>query len=366
MVDIHDPAREVSDITGGVDTHADTHTVAALDGFGRLLGCATFPATAAGYSGLSSWLTDHGTVITIGMEGTGSYGAGLFHHLQRLGLRVVEVDRPDRRARRKVGKSDPADAVAAARAVQAGTATGTPKSRDGVVESIRTLRVVRNGAIKAHTAALNTLRQCLVTAPTDLREQFKDLGTKALVATCARLRPRDLTDPAQATKAALRRLARRCQCLAEEIAEADRDLTKLIEQAAPDLLARHGVGPEIAGQLLITAGDNPERLRSEASFAALCGVSPLPASSGKTNRHRLNRGGDRSANSALHRVVIVRMKSHEPTRAYVERRSADGMSKRDIIRCLKRYVARELLPDIKTAAITKTSQNTSHAPLDDL
>ncbi len=350
MLGTTDHGREVTEITGGVDTHADTHTVAALDGLGRLLGHATFPATASGYHDLRAWLTGHGAVAVVGMEGTGSYGAGLFQHLRGQGLRIVEVDRPDRRARRQVGKSDPADAIAAARAVQAGTATGTPKGRDGVVESIRALRVARHGAVKSHTAAINALRQTLITAPTHLRGQFKGLGPKALVAACARLRPGDLADPEQATKAALRRLARRCQMLAEEIAEADRDLTGLVGRAAPDLIAQHGVGTEIAGQLLITAGDNPDRLRSEASFAALCGVSPLPASSGKTNRHRLNRGGDRAANSALHRVVIVRMKSHGPTRAYVNRRTTQGMSKRDIIRCLKRYVARELLPHIQQAA----------------
>ena len=347
MLETTDPEREV---TAGIDTHADTHTIAALDELGRLLGHATFAATSHGYEELLDWLTSHGRVVAVGVEGTGSYGAGIARHLSSHGVPIIEVDRPDRRMRRHQGKSDPVDAVAAARAVQAGTATGTPKSRDGVVESIRALRVARHGAIKAHTAAINALRQTIITGPTDLREQLTGLGPKTLVATCARLRPGDLTQPAQGVKAALRRLARRCQMLAEEIAEADRDLAQLIAQTAPDLLAQHGVGPEIAGQLLITAGDNPTRLRSEASFAALCGASPLPASSGKTNRHRLNRGGDRAANSALHRVVIVRMKSHDPTRAYVARRTEQGMSKRDIIRCLKRYVARELLPHIKAAA----------------
>ncbi|MGH8829095.1 MAG: IS110 family transposase [Jiangellaceae bacterium] len=349
MVGTSDPVSEVTDITGGVDTHADTHTVAALNGLGRLLGHATFPTTPAGFEELLTWLRCHGTVVAVGMEGTGSYGAGLFQHLRANGLRIVEVDQPDRRARRKTGKSDPTDAIAAARAVQAGTATGTPKTRDGVVESIRALRVARNGAIKAHTAAINALRQTIITAPAHLRAQLAGLGAKGLVDTCARCRPGDIRDPEQAVKATLRRLARRCQMLAEELAETDKDLKTLIGQAAPDLLAVHGVGTDIAGQLLITAGDNPGRLKSEASFAALCGVSPLLASSGKTNRHRLNRGGDRAANSALHRVVIVRMKSHPETRTYVERRTAEGLSKREIIRCLKRYVARELLPHIQAA-----------------
>jgi transposase len=337
------------EVTGGVDTHVDTHAAAALDELGRLLGSETFPATAAGYGRLLTWLTGFGRVVAVGVEGTGSYGAGLGRHLTTSGIRVVEVDRPDRRARRKHGKSDPADAIAAARAVQAGTATGTPKSRDGVVESIRALRVARNGAIKAHTASMNALRQMIVTAPDQLRQQLTGLGAKTLVETCARLRPGDLIDPTQGVKAALRRLARRCQMLAAEIAEADADLRSLVARAAPGLVDQFGVGPEIAGQLLITAGDNPERLRSEASCAALCGVSPLPASSGRTNRHRLNRGGDRAANSALHRIVIVRLRYHQPTHAYVERRTAEGLSKRDIIRCLKRYLARELLPQIREA-----------------
>jgi transposase len=350
MVETTGSVREATDITGGVDTHADTHTVAALDGLGRLLGHATFPVSVNGFDELLAWLTSHGPVVAVGMEGTGSYGAGLFQYLRAHGLRIVEVDQPDRRARRKAGKSDPTDAIAAARAVQAGTATGTPKTRDGIVESIRALRVARNGAIKAHTAAINALRQTIITAPARLREHLGGLGSKALVNTCARLRPGDIGEPEQAVKATLRRLARRCQMLAEELAETDKDLKTLISQKAPDLLAVHGIGTDIAGQLLVTAGDNPDRLRSEASFAALCGASPLLASSGKTNRHRLNRGGDRAANSALHRVVIVRMKSHPQTRAYVERRTGEGMSKREIIRCLKRYVARELLPHIKAAA----------------
>jgi transposase len=342
-------APRTHEVTGGVDTHTDTHTAAALDEMGRLLGHQTFPATAAGYTQLLRWLTKLGRVATVGVEGTGSYGAGLARYLTASSVQIVEVDRQDRRARRKHGKSDPADAIAAARAVQAGTATGTPKSRDGVVESIRALRVARSGAIKAHTASMNALRQTIITAPVQLREQLTGLTTKVLVDSCARLRPGNLSDPTQGVKQALRRLARRCQMLTQEIAAADADLTALITQTAPGLIKQFGVGPEVAGQLLTTAGDNPGRLRSEASFAALCGANPLSASSGRINRHRLNRGGDRAANSALYRVVLVRMRYHQPTRDYVERRTAEGLSKRDIIRCLKRYVARELLPEIREA-----------------
>lgn len=347
MVETQNAARE---ITGGIDTHADTHTAAAVDQVGRLLGQATFPASAAGYADMLGWLQSHGQLIVVGIEGTGSYGAGLARFLTGRGVKLVEVDRPDRRARRKHGKSDPADAIAAARAVQSGTATGTPKTHDGVVEAIRALRVARSGAVKARTAAFNALRQMIITAPQDLRDQLAGFGPTQLIETCVRLRPTsDLADPVQSVKTALRRLARRCQHLSEEIAEADAELTELINQTAPRLIEQVGVGIEVAGQLLVTAGDNPDRLTSDASFAALCGASPLPASSGRTDRHRLNRGGDRSANSALWRVVLVRMQYHQPTRDYVARRTAQGLTKREIMRCLKRYVARELLPLIRDA-----------------
>jgi transposase len=338
------------EVTGGVDTHLDTHTAAALDGLGRLLGHATFPATRSGYADLLAWLQRWGTVVGVGVEGTGSYGAGLARHLAEQQVRVIEVDRPDRKARRKNGKSDPVDAEAAARAVQAGTATGVPKTRVGAVESIRALRVARRTAVKAHTAAINALHQLVTTAPDSLREQLVDLDPEALVEAAARLRPsEDLSDPHQATKRSMRRLARRCQQLATEIADTDRDLGVLIGQAAPELLAQFGVGPEVAGQLLVTAGDNPDRLRDDAAFAALCGASPVSASSGRTDRHRLNRGGDRHANCALYWVVLTRMAHHPPTRAYVARRRAQGLTTPEIMRCLKRYVARELLPIIKRA-----------------
>ena len=338
------------EITGGVDTHRDVHVAAALDQLGRVLGTRSFPTSSAGYRQLWCWLTSFGALVTVGIEGTGAYGAGLARFLRSHDVALVEVDRPDRRIRRRQGKSDTIDAIAAARAVQSGAATGTPKTRDGVVESIRALRVVRSGAVKAHTAAVNTLRQLVLTAPDPLRERLINLPIGALTDTCARLRPGDdLTDPSAGLKVALRRTALRCQHLHAEIAEANDDLRGLTEQTAPVLLEAVGVGPEVAGQLLVTAGDNPTRLGSDASFAALCGASPLPASSGRTDRHRLNRGGDRGANSALYRVVLVRMRYHQPTREYVTRRTAQGLTRREIIRCLKRYVARELLPLIKTA-----------------
>ncbi len=349
-------------IIGGVDTHADTHTVAALNGLGQLLGHATFPASAAGYRALLRWLGGHGQVHQVGVEGTGSYGAGLARHLSSQGVTVLEVDRPNRQQRRRHGKSDPADAVAASRAVLAGTATAIPKSRIGVAEALRVLRVTQRSAEKARTAALNSLRHMVIAAPEDLREHLGGLKGKALISACAALRPdpAQLHDPRQATKISLRRLARRAAALSAELAEVKADIKILVTQAAPDLLAHPGVGPDTASQLMVTAGDNPDRLHNDASFAALCGVSPVRASSGRTDRHRVNRGGDRHANSALWRIVLVRMRHHQPTRDYVARRTAQGLSKREIMRCLKRFVARELLPDVRHALTPSTSD---HKPL---
>jgi transposase len=330
-------------VTGGVDTHGRTHHAAVIDAVGRQLGDREFPTTPAGYRQLTAWLRGHGELDRVGVEGTGAYGAALARHLRVEAITLVEVDRPDRKARRAHGKSDPLDAYAAARAALSGAATGTPKHRDGQVEAIRALRVARRSAVKARTQAMNQLRALLLTGPAGLREQLRHLSPTVLVATCAALRPSaELADPEQAVKTALRRLARRHQRLSEEIAEADADLRGLVTAAAPDLLALQGVGIDVAGQLLATAGDNPDRLHSEASFAHLCGVAAIPASSGRTHRHRLNRGGDRAANNALHTVALCRMRYDERTRIYVERRTKQGLSKTEIIRCLKRYIAREI------------------------
>lgn len=339
-------------VTGGVDTHGQTNHVAALDQLGRQLGDKEFPTTPGGYRALLRWLRGHGPLGPVGVEGTGAYGAALARYLRAEGVWVVEVDRPDRKARRARGKSDPLDAYAAARAALAGTATGTPKSRDGRVEAIRALRVARRGAIKARSQAINQLKALLVTAPAQLREQLRHLSTTRLLATCSRLRPTvELTDPEQATKTALRRLARRHQHLSEQIADADAELKALVTAVAPQLLALAGVGVEVAGQLLVSAGDNPERLHSESAFAHLCGVAPVPASSGRTHRHRLNRGGDRAANNALYIVVLGRLRYDRRTRAYAERRTQQGLSKPEIIRCLKRYVAREMFTALTARAV---------------
>lgn len=331
-------------VIGGVDTHGLTHQAAAIDAAGRILGGAEFEASAKGYRELLAWLRDHGKVRSVGVEGTGSYGAGLCRHLLAAGVSVIEVDRPDRRARRTRGKSDPIDAECAARAVLSGTASSAPKDRRGPVESIRMLRVARSGAVKARTAAVNALRTTLVTAPDRLRSILGTLAPARLIDVCSSLRPdrASLDNPEQGAKLALRTIARRIEMFDLEIQDLDSALARLVRDAAPATLALPGIGVDHAGQMLTTAGQNPERLRSEASFARLCGAAPVPASSGRTTRHRLSRGGDRQANRALHMAVVVRMRRCPRTRAYVEKRTAEGLSKPEIMRCLKRYLAREV------------------------
>ncbi|MFF9070657.1 IS110 family transposase [Streptomyces sp. NPDC014891] len=343
-------------VIGGIDTHTDVHQAAVIDSVGRHVDTQPFETNSAGYEKLLAWLRAQGEVIAVGMEGTGAYGAELARFLTASGITVVEVDRPDRKARRAHGKSDPIDAYAAATAVLSGRASGTPKSRDGVVEAIRALRVVRKSAVKARTQTINQIRALMVTAPSALREKLRGLPTSVLIDTLARTRPTgDLTDPACAAKTALRRLARRYQALQQEIKDADADLAPIVTRAAPSLVALPGVGTETAGQLLITAGDNPDRLRSEASFAHLCGAAPVPASSGRTNPHRIDRGGDRNANSALHTILLVRMQYDQRTRDYVARRTTEGMSTKDIMRCLKRFVAREIYRHLRSTSILNTA-----------
>ena len=329
-------------ITGGVDTHLDVHVAAALNSIGGRLGVQQFPATAAGYRELSDWLAGFGDVVLVGVEGTGSYGAGLTRHLHELGIAVVEVDRPNRQARRRSGKSDPADAIEAARAALSGRARGQAKTRTGNVEAIRVLRVARSSARKDRIRALNQLRSIVSTAPEELRSQLRGLTIFRLVEKTSAFRPGQRRDVVTATKLALRTLARRVLELEAEIDELDAVLTPLVAETAPDLVARSGVGTDCAGALLVAAGDNPERLRNERSFAHLCGASPLDASSGKQQRHRLNRGGDRQANSALWRIVITRLSNDPDTKHYVERRTKEGLTKKEAIRCLKRYIAREV------------------------
>ena len=330
-------------VTGGVDTHKDLHVAAALDQLGRVLGTESFPTTVAGYRRLLAWLRRHGQVDKVGVEGTGSYGAALARHLTDAGIEVVEVARPNRQVRRRYGKTDIVDAIAAARAVQSGEATGKPKSHDGPVEALRTLKAVQRSGNKARTQALNQIHQLLVTAPEDLRSRLRPMTRGELLATCAAFRIKPDDDSLQAmTRLALRELAQRVMHLDQQLALVTKRLHRITTDLAPKLTAIKGVGPEVASTLLMTAGDNPHRMRSESAFAALCGSNPIPASSGKTHRHRLNRAGDRHANAALWRIVIVRLSCDPRTREYLAKRQADGKSKAEAIRCLKRYVAREV------------------------
>ncbi|MFF5265551.1 IS110 family transposase [Actinomadura viridis] len=334
----------IIDIAGGVDTHQDTHTAAVIDMVGRVLGTRQFPANPAGYAELLAWMRTFGRLLQVGIEGTGAYGAGLARLLRDERVEVIEVDRPDRKARRFQGKSDPIDAIAAAKSALAGERTGTPKRRDGRIEALRNLRVARRSAVDQRADTQRQIKALIVTAPDELRERLRGLAARQLITTCANLRPDrdDAASPATAAKIALRSLARRHQQLSAEITDLDQLLEPLVAAINPDLVAANGVGTDVAGQLLVTAGDNHDRLTSEAAFAMLCGAAPVPASSGRTTRHRLNRGGDRQANAALYRVVLCRLRWDPRTRAYAERRTKDGLSKKEIIRCLKRYIVREL------------------------
>lgn len=344
---------------GGVDTHGSAHHAAVVDGVGRWLGDREFPATAGGYRALLGWMRARAGAVglsAVGVEGTGAYGAELARVLTAAGVRVVEVDRPDRKTRRFLGKSDPVDAYAAAAAVVSGRARGVPKGRDGVVESIRVLRVARRSAVKARTQAVNQIRTLLVTAPAVVRERLSGLRLNDLVGTLVRSRPGgDMAEPVTAIRVVLRRLAARYQALDAEIGELDAELGVLVRQAAPVLVELFGVGTDTAGQLLTTAGDNPHRMRSEAAFAHLTGTAPLPASSGKVTRHRLNRGGDRQANNALYVITLSRMRHDPRTQAYVQRRTGEGLSKREIIRCLKRHIAREIYRALTTTPTPNTT-----------
>lgn len=331
-------------VHGGIDTHKDLHVAAVIDDVENMLGTHSFSTTRAGYRALVRWMREFGDIVKVGVEGTGSYGAGITRHLTDVDIVVVEVDRPDRSERRRKGKDDDLDAVNAARAALRGQRTSTPKSKDGMVESLRVLRVTRTTAVKSRRVALQMLRAQIISAPDEVRDQVRHLTRMQLLRTCAAWRPdvTDAADPVTATRIALKSLARRMLELGDEIAMLDDLIKPLVVALAPKLLERPGIGIEVAGQLLVTAGDNPQRLRSEGAFAMLCGVAPLPASSGKIQRHRLNRGGDRQANSALHLAVITRMRTDERTQAYVAKRTALGHSKLETIRCLKRYLAREI------------------------
>ncbi len=343
-------------ITLGVDTHKDIHVAVALDGLGRRRGTLSVPTNPTGYEKLLDWASGFGPLEHAGVEGTGSFGAGLARFLKAQGIKVCEVIRPKRRDQYRAGKSDPIDAEAAARAVLAGTATGQPKDADGEVEMIRTLRVTRRSAVKVRAGAINQLKTLLVTAPEGLKSELRGLSTARLVEKASRFRPgANPSDVETATKFALRSVARRYQRLSEEISELDEQLDRLVTEFASELVAVEGVGTDTAASLLIAAGDNPERLGDEAAFAHLCGAAPIPASSGKTVRHRLNRHGNRDANRALYVIALCRMRRDERTRTYVAKRTSEGKSKKEIIRCLKRYIAREVYRILSSLSLHKPS-----------
>ena len=336
-------------IVGGVDTHADQHVAAAVDANGGTLGVESFPADQTGFEELLGWLTSYGEVDRVGVEGTGSWGVGLSRFLHDHEIVVVEVDRPNRQNRRKVGKSDTTDAMAAARAALSGNASVTPKTRNGPVEQIRILLVARRSARSQRIETLNQLRHLVFTGPEEIRSRFKDRPKTGLVSEVAKLRPRKGSDPVlYTTQMTMRGLARRIQHLNAETKGLDGMLSELVATTAPSLVGLFGVGTDTAATLLVAAGDNSDRLHSERSWARLCGVCPIPAGSGKTDgRHRLNRGGDRQANADLYRIALTRMSRDPATKTYVARRREEGKNTAEIMRCLKRYVARETFKHIQ-------------------
>lgn len=350
-------------VVGGVDSHANTIHVAVVSDRGGRLDDAEFPTTAAGYAAAIAFLQAHGDVGAVGVEGTSSYGAGFTHAARQAGLTVVEVNRPDKAERRRIGKSDPIDAYAAARAVVSGRATSSPK--DQTIVGIRALQTAARSAIKARTATLNQIAHLLVTAPDCVRAEYPRMPGDKRIAALARIQP--AADPAHAPLlTALCTLARRVQHLTDEHTALTAQLDRLVSALNPALRAAYGVGADTAAQLLITAGANPDRLRTQASFAALCGAAPVPASSGKTNRHRLSRGGDRAANAALYRIALVRMARDQHTREFVTRQTNAGRTKKEIIRLLKRAIAREVfrllttpveVPDTGDLRLTRQAKN---------
>lgn len=347
------PMQQTTVVVAGVDTHKDTHHAAVLDLGGRVLGDREFPVTSAGYRQLLDWVSSHGLIEMIGVELTGSYGAGLTRFLTAAGITVREVNTTDKATRARRGKNDVIDAIAAAQKVLSGMATAVPKDTTGAAEAIRMLTLVRDSAVKTRTKTLNQIKDLRITIPAELRETLDGLSLNQIAKRARSYRP-DTTrraEPAQAAKIALKRLGERVQDLTEEITAADKDLAALVAEAAPQLLARPAIGTHTAARFIITAGANCGRIRSDAAFARICGAAPIPVSSGKTHRMRLHRGGDRQANSALHIIVIGRMKNHQPTKDYLAKKLAEGKSKRDVIRALKKYVAREVFTILKTSQV---------------
>ncbi|WP_406491652.1 IS110 family transposase [Streptomyces sp. NBC_00846] len=337
----------------GVDTHKHVHVAAVMDTIGGILATLTIPTDTGGFQQLLDWAGSYGRILAFGIEGTGSYGATLASFLRRAGHKVVEAGRPDRRLRRMNGKSDTLDAENAARAVLAGFATATPKSADGEAEMIRQLKIAHDQAVEQRSAAMVTMKAMLVHAPDPLRNETAGKTQIALARHLAGLRPRQLEGPEDALRHALRTLAKRWQYLDAEAKELTKTIAELVHRAAPQLLEPFGIGVDTAAEILVVVGDNPERIKSEAALAKLAGIAPVPTGSGMTSgRHRINHGGHRQLNAAIYRTVIVRMRFHQPTIDYVTRRTAEGKTKREIIRCPKRYVIREVYHLIRPAPRT--------------
>ena len=339
----------------GVETHKANHMAVAIDAQGARLSCLTVPTTRKGYQDLEIWASRFGEIKAFGIEGTGTYGAGLSRALMARGHEVFDVMGPIRQLRYLHGMSDGLDAESAARSVLNGQATATAKAQTGSSEMIRHLKIARDSAVKAKSQAMITLKTLIINAPTELRETLDGIrGPISLIRHVAAFRPGDFATPVASAKTAMRAIARRWLRLHEEIQAHDRELDRLVRDGAPELMKSHGISTMTVAEMLILIGDNPERIRFEAALAKMCGVCPIPASSGKTNRMRLNRGGNRQANAAIYRVAIVRMRDHEKTKAYAARRSSEGKTRREIVRCIKRYIVREVY---RTLCVSPTEPN---------
>ncbi|EIE7938484.1 IS110 family transposase [Salmonella enterica] len=312
-------------VVGGVDTHKDLHVAAVVDQNNKVPGTRSFSTTRQSYRKMLAWMTSFGALKRIGVEYTGTDGSGLLRYFQNAGLEVPEVTAPDRMARRKRGKSDTIDAECAAHAAFSGIRTVTPETRDGMIESLRVLKTCRKTARSARRVALQIIHPNIISAPDELREQLRIMTRMQRIRMLGSWVPdaseyRNVTSVYRIT---LKSLARRYLELHDEIADLDVMIATLVDELVPELITHNTIGYENASQLLITAGDNPQRLRSESDFAALCGVSPVPVSSGKTNRYR----GDRAAKSVLHIIAIGHLRTDDKTKAYVARRVAEGHTK---------------------------------------
>jgi|TARA_B110000211_G_scaffold190730_1_gene217334 transposase len=343
VMNINDPKNQ---LILGVDTHLDLHVAVLVNMIGQVVSTEAFETDEKGYNRLLKWCQSFGQLLKAGIEGTGTYGAGLSRFMVSNNISVYEVNRPNRARRRLRGKSDPTDAENAARAVLADEAKAVPKTQNGSVEAMRFLLIARRSAIKSRTQAINQIRAILVTAPDSIRKQYLVASTRACIEACNNIEKLGNSTLLDMLTVSLKLLAKRWLDLTGELKILDRNLKRLTLSTAPLLTQELGIGPYVAATLLVTAGDNPERLKKESSFAALCGVSPIEASSGKVVRHRLNRSGSRVANNALWTITLIRMRSDPRTRQYVDRRTKEGRSNKEIQRCLKRYIARELYPKI--------------------